>query len=207
MSDRQPITQLLREHREGSSEALDQVIPLVYPQLRRMARAQLRKGSSLTLDTVGLVNEVYLRLVDDMQVQWQDREHFFAVLARSMRFVVIDQLRERQAQKRGGGSDPVTLNAELVGDLYPLDAALTVSQVVDHLAAFDQRLARVVECRFFVGMSDREIAEALGLSERTVQRDWLKARAWLHRALAETRQTGGFVEAGGSPAGGSVQGR
>ncbi len=192
MSDRQPITQLLREHREGSSEALDQVIPLVYPQLRRMARAQLRKGSSLTLDTV---------------VQWQDREHFFAVLARSMRFVVIDQLRERQAQKRGGGSEPVTLNAELVGDLYPLDAALTVSRVVDQLAAFDPRLARVVECRFFVGMSDREIADALGLSERTVQRDWLKARAWLHRALAETRQAGGFVEAGGAPAGGSVQGR
>ncbi|MCH9650156.1 MAG: sigma-70 family RNA polymerase sigma factor [Deltaproteobacteria bacterium] len=186
------ITQLLQQHREGDPKALESLIPLVYPQLQRMARVQLRKGGSLTLDTVGLVHEAYLRLVKDMEVHWQDREHFFAVLTRAMRFIVIDQLRERQAQKRGGDVERVTLDAELVGDLYPLDAALTVSRVVDQLATFNERLAKVVECRFFVGMDDREIGEALGLSERTVQRDWLKARAWLHRALEETRRSGGL---------------
>ena len=187
MNDGHQITRLLREHHEGDPAALEHLMPLVYPKLQHLARGQLRRGGGLTLDTVGLVHEAYLRLVDDMQVPWQDREHFFAVLARAMRFIVIDQLRERQAQKRGGEFDRVTLDAELVGDLYPLDAALTVSKVVDQLATFDERLARVVECRFFIGMDDREIAEALGLSERTVQRDWLKAKAWLHRALAQAR--------------------
>lgn len=194
MVDSHQITQLLREHREESSEAFERLIPLVYPRLQRLARLQLRRGSSLTLDTVGLVHEAYLRLVDDIEVDWQDREHFFAVLARAMRFIVVDQLREQQAQKRGGGIERVTLDAELVGHLYPLDAALTVSRVVDQLATFDPRLARVVECRFFVGMDSREIAEALGLSERTVQRDWIKARAWLLRALEETRRAGGVSE-------------
>lgn len=191
MTDSLQITRLLREHREGDAQALERLLPLVYPQLQRMARSQLRRGGPLTLDTVGLVHEAYLRWMGDMEVDWHDREHFFAVLTRAMRFVVIDQLRERQAQKRGGDAERVTLDPELVGDLPPLDAALTVSRVVDQLATFDPRLARVVECRFFIGMDDHEIAEALGVSERTVQRDWLKARAWLHRALAETRQDGG----------------
>ncbi len=185
MSEHHQITRLLRDHHEGDTGALDQLMPLVYPKLQQLARGQLRRGGGLTLNTVGLVNEAYLRLVDDMQVRWQDREHFFAVLARAMRFIVIDQLRERQSQKRGGDFEQVTLDSELVGDLSPLDAALTVSKVVDQLATFNERLAQVVECRFFIGMNDREISEALGLSERTVQRDWLKARAWLHRALAE----------------------
>lgn len=198
MTEGHQITQLLREHRDGDPQALDRLIPLVYPQLQRMARSQLRRGGSVTLDTVALVHEAYLRLVGDMQVDWQDREHFFAVLARAMRFIVIDRLRERRAQKRGGDLERVTLDAELVGELDPLDAALTVSRVVDQLATFDQRLARVVEYRFFVGMDDPEIAEALGLSERTVQRDWLKARAWLHRALAEVRQAGGGEPESGS---------
>ena len=189
MTESHQITQLLRDYRGGDSQALERLMPLVYPRLRRLARAQLRRGGSLTLDTVGLVHDAYLRLAEDMRVDWQDREHFFAVLARAMRFIVIDQLRERQAQKRGGDVRRVTLDAELVGDLVPLDAALTVSRVVDQLASFDQRLARVVECRFFVGMDDREIAEALGLSQRTVRRDWRKARAWLQRALAETRRS------------------
>ncbi len=187
MTDSQQITRLLREHHDGDAQALERLIPLVYPRLQRLARSQLRRGGALTLDTVGLVHDAYLRLAEDMRVNWQDREHFFAVLARGMRFIVIDQLRERQAQKRGGGVERVTLDAELVGDLAPLDAALTVSRVVDELATFDPRLARVVECRFFIGMDDREIAQALGLSERTVQRDWRKARAWLRRALSEAR--------------------
>jgi RNA polymerase sigma-70 factor (ECF subfamily) len=190
MSEVQAITQLLRRHREGDAEALDGLMPLVYPQLQRLARGQLRRGGGLTLDTVGLVHEAYLRLVEEMQVEWQDREHFFAVLARAMRFIVIDQLRERHAQKRGGELERVTLDPELVGTLAPLDAALTVGRVVDQLATFDARLAKVVECRFFIGMDDAEIAEALGTSERTVQRDWLKARAWLLRALAEKGQGG-----------------
>lgn len=185
MTETHSITRLLRDAQAGSPDALDRLIPLVYPRLQRLARAQLRRGGAVTLDTVGLVHEAYLRLVEEMNVEWQDREHFFAVLTRAMRFIVIDRLRHRQARKRGGDLRRVTLDAELVGDLEPLDAALTVSRVVDQLASFNPRLAQVVECRFFVGMSDREIAEVLGLSERTVQRDWLKARAWLRQALVE----------------------
>jgi RNA polymerase sigma factor (TIGR02999 family) len=184
MTETHAITRLLRDAQAGSPDALDQLIPLVYPRLQSLARAQLRRGGAVTLDTVGLVHETYLRLVEEMEVEWQDREHFFAVLARAMRFIVIDRLRHRQAQKRGGDLQRVTLDADLVGNLEPLDAALTVSRVVDQLASFNPRLAQVVECRFFVGMDDEEIAEALGLSQRTVQRDWLKARAWLRQALA-----------------------
>ncbi len=185
MTDTGHITRLLHDHEAGVPDALDQLMGMVYPRLRRMARAQLRRVGSVTLDTVGLVNEAYLRMTDDMEVQWQDREHFFAVLARAMRFIVIDQLRSNQAQKRGGGVEKVTLDAELVGDLEPLDAALTVSHVIDQLSSFNPRLGKIVECRFFVGLDDREIANALGISERTVQRDWRKARAWLLQALAD----------------------
>ncbi len=185
MTETMHITRLLQDHEAGIPEALDQLMALVYPRLQKMARAQLRRVGSITLDTVGLVNEAYLRMTDGMDIQCQDREHFFAILTRAMRFIVIDQLRSRQAQKRGGDVERVSLNAELVGDLEPLDAALTVSRVVDQLSSLNPRLGMVVECRFFVGLNDGEIAAALGISERTVQRDWRKARAWLLQALAE----------------------
>ena len=178
------ITGLLRAYQAGQQEALDQLVDILYDDLKRMARRQLRKSArGQTLDTVGLVHDAYARLLGDAAVDWQDRNHFYAVVARAMRFVVVDRARRRSAQKRGGGVVPTTLDPELVGGSDPAEAVLAVDQAIERLAAFNERLGRIVECRFFAGMNDEEIGSALGVSARTVQRDWVRARAWLRRAL------------------------
>jgi RNA polymerase sigma factor (TIGR02999 family) len=181
------ITRLLQAHRAGERDAFDRLVATVYDELRRMARQQLRRARpGHTLDTAALVHDAYARLVEQSAVDWQDRSHFFAVVARAMRFVVVDRARRRGARKRGAG-DAATLDAELAvaaaGE--PVELVLAVDQAIERLAAFNERLARIVECRFFAGMTDPEIAAGLGLSERTVQRDWLRARAWLRRALGD----------------------
>ena len=179
------ITQLLRAHRGGDRSAFDHLVPKVYEQLRKMARQQLRKvRSGQTLDTVALVNEAYMRLVEETGVDWQNRAHFYGVTARAMRWIVVDHARRQGAQKRGGGQLHMTLEPELVGISDQAEKVLAVNGAVDLLASFNERLARVVECRFFAGMNDEEIAEALDVSVRTVQRDWKRARAWLHKTLA-----------------------
>jgi RNA polymerase sigma factor (TIGR02999 family) len=178
------ITELLVAHRAGQPDALEKLVPLVYADLRRMARARIRgRRDGASLDTGALVHEAYLRLVDERRAEWQDRRHFYAVAAMAMRQIVIDHARRRSRTKRGGGAaettlgevvDPVSRDAE---ELLDLDRALA------SLEATKPRAVRVVECRYFGGLSEQETAEALGISVRTVQREWLKARAALRSAL------------------------
>jgi RNA polymerase sigma-70 factor (ECF subfamily) len=185
------ITELLVAHRKGRPDAFEQLVPLVYGDLRRMARARMRgRTPGATLDTGALVHEAYLRLVDERRAGWQDRRHFYSVAAMAMRHIVIDHARRRSRGKRGGGlpvttvddvQDPVSRDAEALMDL---DRALA------RLETSDARMVRVVECRYFAGLSEQETADALGTSLRTVQREWLKARAWLRAAL-EARTSGG----------------
>lgn len=178
------ITQLLVAYRDGDRKAFDRLVPLVYDDLHQIARRHLRRGRpGQTLDTTGLVHEYYLKMADQSGVSWQDRGHFLAVSACAMRQVLISYARKRAAAKRGGGERPVTLEEGRI----PVDdqAAwlLDVDQALERLASFNPRLGRVVECRFFAGLSEEETAEALEVSVRTVQRDWKRARAWLKEEL------------------------
>ncbi len=185
------ITRLLHAHRAGDRGAFDELVPLVHDELKRMARQQLRRvPPGATLDTVGLINEAYLELVGDVRVDWQDRAHFFGVVAQAMRWIVVDHARRAGAEKRGGGAIVVDLDSAIVGFAEPAATVLAVDRALEQLESFNPRLARLVECRFFAGMSEEEIAEALGTSLRTVQRDWTRARAWLQRAL-DGEQPGG----------------
>jgi RNA polymerase sigma factor (TIGR02999 family) len=177
------ITDLLIELREGRRDAMDRLMPLVYDELKRIAHAQLGgERAGHTLDTTAAVHEVYLRLVGLERIDWRDRAHFFAVAAGAMRRVLIDYARHYRASKRGGGARLITFDDVAAADdradtLVALDDALT------RLAEHDPRLARVVECRFFGGLTEAETAEALGVTDRTVRRDWVKAKAWLHQAM------------------------
>ena len=180
------ITRLLRAHRDGEREAFDRLVGIVYDDLRRMARQQMRRARpGQTLDTAGLVHEAYARLGEESGIDWQDRSHFYAVVARAMRFVVVDRARRRAAQKRGGGAAAVELDTGIAAEAPPAEIVLGVDQAIERLEGFNPRLARIVELRFFAGLDDGEIAAALDVSTRTVQRDWLRARAWLLKALDE----------------------
>jgi RNA polymerase sigma factor (TIGR02999 family) len=178
------VTELLLAYRGGDRDAFDHIVPLVYDDLRAVARRQLRRGRpGGTLNTTGLVHEVYLKMADQRRLDARDRGHFLAISACAMRQVIADYARRRTAAKRGGDSDPLPLeDAPPIADrearwLTDVDRALT------RLAERNERLARVVECRFFAGYSEQETAEALGSSLRTVQRDWMRARAWLKEEL------------------------
>ncbi len=178
------LTRLLRQHRAGDRGAFDELVERVNGELRRMARQQLRRARpGSTLDTVALVNEAYLRLVEESAIDWQGREHFFAIAARAMRFVVVDRARRAGAKKRGAGEVHLELDEDLVGSAEDAALVLGVHQAVERLATFNERLARLVECRFFVGLDDEETGRALGVTARTVQRDWLRAQAWLRSSL------------------------
>jgi len=179
------VTRLLHAAQGGDQEALDRLVPLIYEDLRRLARRHLdREGGGHTLQTTALIHEAYLKLAGPGGAQAaSNRAHFMAIAARAMRQVLVDYARRRKAAKRGGGIIYATL-----GDAAgPVDASaddlLALSDALDQL---DPRQRQVIECRFFGGMEEKEIAEALGVSERTVRRDWVKARAWLHRALYRT---------------------
>lgn len=168
----------------GNLDVIDRLLPLVYDELRRLAHRHLRRErADHTLDTTGLVHEVYLQLVDQTSVEWRDRAQFFAFASKAMRHFLIDYARRKNAQKRGGRRRRVELEAhmlpveEQVAELLALDDALT------DLAAHDARMARVVECRYFGGMTMKDTAEALGVSKRTAERDWTRAKAYLYRAL------------------------
>jgi RNA polymerase sigma factor (TIGR02999 family) len=180
------ITRLLHQHLEGEPEAFERLVPLVYDRLRALARRQLRRlRPGQTLDTTALVHEAYLQLVDETGVSWQDRSHFYAITARAMRRIIVDHLRHRHAAKRGGGQAALTLDAEVLAGRPQGDAelALAVDRALEVLSSFNERLTRLVECRFFAGMTEEETAEALGVSLRTVQRDWMRAKAWLRKEL------------------------
>jgi len=181
--DRRPITDLLVQIRNGNPEAMDRLYSLVYEQLRRMAHRQLRaERPGHTLGTTGLVHETYLRLVDQTHVEWQDRAHFFAVAARAMRRILVDYARRYRALRRGGGLHRVALTEE-AAVAERGETLLALDEALERLAALNGRLSQVVECRYFAGFTEEETAEALGVTTRTVQRDWAKARGWLYLEL------------------------
>jgi RNA polymerase sigma factor (TIGR02999 family) len=185
------ITSLLRAHAEGDRDAFDRLVPLVYHRLRVIAHGQLaRSRRTQTLDTTALVHEAYVHLVDESGVAWQDRSHFFAVCARAMRRIVVDAARRRGAVKRGSEQAHVTLEPGLVGVEEQTELVLAVDQALTRLATFNPRLERVVECRYFAGMTDAETARAMGTSLRTTQREWTRARAWLQKELTEGTRHG-----------------
>jgi RNA polymerase sigma factor (TIGR02999 family) len=179
------VTQLLLAYGSGDREAFNHLLPLVYEDLRKVARRQLNRvgNPDRVLDTTGLVHESYLKMVDQTRVNWTSRSHFLGVAARAMRQVVIDYARRRGAAKRGGGAIQTTIEEGHIAVEDQADWLLSLDQALSRLEARNPRLARIVECRFFAGLSEEETAEALGISLRTVQRDWMKARAWLQEDL------------------------
>jgi RNA polymerase sigma factor (TIGR02999 family) len=177
------ITQLLLGWREGDREAANRIFPLVYDELRRLARRR-RAGAEATLDTTALVHEAYLKLVDCTRLKLADRRHFFAVAARAMRQIVIDLARERSAQKRGGQAVRVPLLDAQAATPAPIESLLALDLALDSLRQLEPRLAEVVEMRFFGGLSVEETAELLATSPRTVKRDWQRARAFLAHTLS-----------------------
>jgi RNA polymerase sigma factor (TIGR02999 family) len=178
------VTQLLVAYREGDRDAFERLVPIVYDDLRRIARAHLRRNrAGHTLNTTVLVHEAYLRLVDQTRAQWEDRQHFLSVCARAMRQIIISNARKHAAAKRGGGERRVTLDEGRIAGNENAEWLLSLDRALERLAARNERLARVVECRYFAGLSERETADALQTSLRTVQRDWMRARAWLREDL------------------------
>ena len=176
---------ILAELNSGRQDTLDRLVPVVYEELRAIARRQLARRSGGTLSTTGLVHEAYLKLVDQTCVTWRDRAHFFALAAVAMRHVLVDRARARLAAKRDGALERITLDHIQIAGANQAEVLLQLSDAIDRLAAMEPRLARVVDCRFFGGLEEEEIAEALGVTVRTVQRDWAKARMLLRRALGE----------------------
>lgn len=185
MPKQSEITRILKEWSSGKAKALDELMPFVYEELRRQASQHLRKErSDHTLQTTELINVAYLKLIGQHQVNWQNRAHFFAIASTAMRRILVDHARKRDREKRGGSARDLPLDeAQFVSsnersvDLIALDEALT------KLAEFDPRQARVVELRYFSGLSNDETAEVLGVSNATVRLDWSMAKAWLRQEL------------------------
>lgn len=181
----QHITALLHEWKQGKKDAFDELFPFVYDELRRRASAYLRnERKGHTLQTTALVNEAYMKLVDKAEIEYEDRNHFFAIAASAMRRILVDHSRTRKRDKRGGKNENLPLDeARFVStneksvDLVALDEAL------NELAEFDERQAKVVELKYFCGMTNDETAEVLGISNVTVRRDWNMAKAWLHQQI------------------------
>lgn len=181
------VTQLLFDWRSGNQDALNQLMPLVYDELRGLAKRYMRReDASHTLQTNALVNEAYLRLVNQQNVDWQNRAHFFAIAAQVMRHLLVDHARSKQYAKRGGGAQQITLDEGSAIAPEQSVELLALNQALDRLAAIDARKSKIVELRYFGGLTSEETAEVLGVSEITVKREWLKAKAWLFRELNQT---------------------
>ena len=179
-----PVTSLLRDWRGGSQEALDLLLPLVYSELRHVAAARLRQEpAGHTLQATALVHEAYVRLVDLDQLTLTDRTHFFAMAARLMRQILVDHARRKRSDKRGGGATLLTLDGVAAAASPPAVDVLDLDTALEELTTVDERLARVVELKFFVGLTLAETADALHVSHATVERDWAMAKAWLQRRL------------------------
>jgi RNA polymerase sigma factor (TIGR02999 family) len=175
---------LLTELR-AQDQSLDRLVPLVYEELRVIARRHLAaRDGHATLQTTGLVHEAYLKLVDQSRAQFSDRAHFLAVASLAMRHILVDRAKARVALKRGGERRRITLDEEQIAVDDQADALLQLHEALNNLARVEPRLAHVVQCRFFGGLTEEEIAAALGITVRTVQRDWTKARVLLRRALS-----------------------
>ena len=200
-SELPPITQLLRRATEGDRGALDQVFESLYPELRRVARARLhQQGRAASMNTTMLVHESFMRLVNASGLRLEDRRHFFAYAAKTMRNVIIDAAREHQAERHGGGAEHVALDgtdAPQVADTGASEELLRVNDALLELEALDPELVQVVEMRYFGGYSEQEIAEFQGVTERTVRRRWDKARAWLYVSLGGRDTPPGGASPGG----------
>jgi RNA polymerase sigma-70 factor (ECF subfamily) len=181
---RETVTALLFRWRQGDAAALDQLVPMVYDELRRVARAHLRAERNPSLQPTALVHELYLRLVDNDSMIIRDRTHFFAIAARVMRQVLVDHARRRLADKRGGGVTIIGLEAMMDPAGPPGVDVLVIDEALGQLMSVDARLCRVVELRFFGGLNIEETAEALEVSTATVERDWAMAKAWLFQRLS-----------------------
>lgn len=184
------VTGALVAIRDGDEQAFDQLVELVYQDLRRIARGQRRRQAlpAAPLETTALVHETYLRLVDQTRAQYKDRGHFFTAWAQAMRHVLVDEVRRDRAQKRGGGALPLPLDeARLSAEQAP-ELVLAVDELLDQLGDRDPTLRQIVECRFYAGFTEAETAEALAMSLRSVQRGWWKARAWLGAELGGASQ-------------------
>lgn len=178
------ITRLLKLQSSGESDALNELIPYVYADLRRMAQYHLR-GYSQTLQPTALVHEVYLNLFDGQQIEWQNREHFFHVAGKKMRWLVVDYVRRKKAGKRGGDFARVTFDGIAIPDLPSNDTLdlIALDRALSEMEAIYPRVGQVVELKYFVGLNEQQIAEVQGISERQVRRDWAFAKAWLHDKL------------------------
>lgn len=180
------VTQLLLEWSDGDGDALDHLMPLVYEELRGVAHRYMRRErNDHTLSTTALVHEAYLKLVDQHRVQWQNRAHFFAIAAQAMRRILLMYARKRKAAKRGGGQAPAALDENMLVSDDRIEEIVALDEALTRLAAMDERLARVVEYRYFGGLTIDETAEVMGLSSATIKRDWRTARAWLFREMGE----------------------
>jgi RNA polymerase sigma factor (TIGR02999 family) len=180
------ITQLLAEWSDGNQSALDELYPLVYDELHRLARRYMsRERQGHTLQTTALINEAYVRLVDQRNVHWANRSHFFAISAQIMRRILIDHARRHAYAKRGGGAQQVSLDEAAIVTRTAGAELLRLDEALKSLAEMDPRRSQVVELRYFGGLNNEEIAGVLNISENTVTRDWNMARAWLYQQLTE----------------------
>jgi RNA polymerase sigma factor (TIGR02999 family) len=183
-SHTQPVTELLIELRDGHPGAMDRLFPLVYEELRRVAHRAMRgERTGHTLGTTGLVHEAYLRLVDQTRIEYHGRAHFYGIAARAMRQILVDYARRHRAGKRGGNQHPIALEDAMLGVEDRAEALLGLDEALTDLESLDPRLGQVVQCRFFGGLTEEETGEVLGVTARTVRRDWLKAKGWLYHHL------------------------
>ena len=184
MDQRADITTQLQAWRAGEPSARETLFPLVYDELRRIAHRQLQcERDGHTLDTTALVHEAYLKLSGQTSAEWSSRSQFFAVAANAMRRILVDYARRYRTEKRGAAPQRVSLTDTMLIAEERADTLLAVDEALNELARIDPRLSRVVECRFFAGLTEEETAEVLGVTSRTVRRDWTKAKGWLHRTL------------------------
>ena len=181
----QPLTELLLALREGQAGVVDRLYPLLYEELRRIAHRALRgERTGHTLGTTGLVHEAYLGLVDQTRLEYRDRAHFYGIAARAMRHILVDYARRHGAAKRGGSRRAISLDEAILAVEDRAEALLALDEALSELEALDPRLGQVVQCRFFGGLTEEETGEVLGVTARTVRRDWLKAKGWLYHHLS-----------------------
>ena len=182
------VTQLLIKWSKGDKDALDELTPLVYAELRRLARGYMgRERQDHTLQTSALINEAYLRLIDQQSVEWKDRAHFFAVSAQIMRHILVDHARKHQTDKRGAGAQKLALDDAAAANHQKAAELLALDEALNDLAAIDPRQSHIVELRFFGGLTVEETAEVLKVSPITVKREWRTAKAWLRDAVAKNK--------------------
>ncbi|PYS59722.1 MAG: RNA polymerase subunit sigma-70 [Acidobacteria bacterium] len=186
-SDSDNVTRLLLEWGDGNQQALEALVPLIYKELRNLAHNFLyRERPGHTLQTTALVHEAYLKLIDQNDARWQNRAHFFAIAAQAMRRILIDSARKHAAVKRGGPQEELSLDEVADIALEPDSNLLKLDEALNELAKIDPRQSRIVELRYFGGLTIEETAEVISVSPATVKREWMMARAWLHQEISES---------------------